>query len=341
MTTFTLPSHRLPTLDRGPAPTEPWPKVGRGGASFSDDLALPGVGRLGVRVRITDRVGGGYVVDLRDSDTLDPTGRFALARERTQTACLLALGHALGEPAAQGWQGRIELLTEPGTWVDADDLPCDPVAIAFGMARTFDAVLGALGNAWPGRVGAGSCSLGAVVELRGLAEPDDTDLPSAGDVLLVEVLPGGEGGRPDRTGKPAWPGPILPSTWHLAPSLEAVTLEGHLREGSGGDGKHRGGDGVIRRYHAHRPLVASLAFDRVRNPPHGIDRAGPPLGTEAWLHLPGADRPRAVEPWTTIELPAGSRLEILTCGGAGWGFPGYGDIEWDPSEWFGGKPKTG
>jgi N-methylhydantoinase B len=340
MTSFSALRDRLPVLPTGAAPTTPWPKVGRGGVSFSDDLALPGGGRLGVRVRITDRPEGGYVLDLRDSDPLDPKGRFAQARDRTLTACLLALGHALGERPTHGWQGRIELLTEPGTWVDDDDLRCDCVAIAFGMARTFDAVLGAFGNAWPGRVGAGSCSLGAAVELRALVD-DDADLPSASDVLLAEVLPGGEGGLPDRPGKAAWPGPILPSTWHLAPSLEAVTIEGHLREGSGGDGKHRGGDGVIRRYHAHRPLVAQLAFDRVRNPPHGIDRAGPPLGTEAWLHLPDADRPRPVEPWTSIELPVGSRLELLTCGGAGWGFPGYGDIEWDPSEWFGGKPKTG
>jgi N-methylhydantoinase B/oxoprolinase/acetone carboxylase alpha subunit len=330
MTSFSTLRDRLPVLPLGTGPSTPWPKLGRGGASFSDDLARPGGGRLGVRVRITDREVGGYCIDLRDSDELDASGRFALARERTLTACLLALGHALGEAPARAWIDRVELLTERSTWVDADDRDCDPAAIAMGMARTFDAVLGAFGNAWPGRVGAGSCSLGAVVELRAGTE-----------VLLTEVLPGGEGGRPDRAGRSAWPGPILTSTWELAPTVEGVTLEGALREGSGGGGKRSGGDGIIRRYHVHRPLLAELAFDRVKNPPHGIDRAGPPLGTEVWLHLPDVDRPCAVDPWATIELPPGSRLEILTCGGAGWGFPGYGDIEWDPSEWFGGKPKTG
>lgn len=330
MTPFSALRDRLPVLPLGPEPSTPWQKIGRGGASFSDDLAQPGGGRLGVRVRLTDRDDGGLCIDLRDSDEADATGRFALAREGTQTACLLALGHAFGEAPSQVWSRRVELLTEPGTWVDADDRRCDPAAIAFGMARTFDAVLGALGNAWPGRVGAGSCSLGTVVELR------------AGDeVLLTEVLPGGEGGRPDRPGASAWPGPILASTWDVLPTIEGIAIEGSLREGSGGSGKRDGGEGIVRRYHVQRPLHAHLAFDRVRNPPHGIDRAGPPRGTEVWLHLPGADRPCAVEPWTDLELPAGSTLEILTCGGAGWGFPGYGDIEWDPSEWFGGKPKTG
>jgi N-methylhydantoinase B/oxoprolinase/acetone carboxylase alpha subunit len=319
----------LPVLSAGAEPSAPWPKVGRGGVSFSDDLARPGGGRLGVRVRITDRDGGGYCIDLRDSDEIDATGRFALARERTLTACLLALGHALGAAPSRSWIDRVELLTEPGTWVDADDTSCDPAAIAMGMARTFDAVLGALRNAWPGRVGAGSCSLGAVVELR-VGE----------QVLLTEVLPGGEGGRPDRTGASGWIGPILANTWGIVPTLEGVTVEGCLREASGGGGKRNGGNGIIRRYRVQRPLLATLAFDRGRNPPHGIDRAGPPLGTEVWLHLPDPDHPRAVDPWTTIELPPDSRLEVLTCGGAGWGFPGYGGIEWDPSEWFGGKPKS-
>jgi N-methylhydantoinase B/oxoprolinase/acetone carboxylase alpha subunit len=334
MTPFSALRDRLPVLPPGPAPSSPWPRIGRGGATFSDDLALPGGGRLGVRARLLDRDGGGYCIDLRDSDERDPTGRFALDRERTLTACVLALGHALGEAPNRAWGEAIELLTEPGTWVDTDARGCDPAAIAFGMARTFDAVLGALGNAWPGRVGAGSCSLGAVVELR-------TAEPGSEAVLLTEVLPGGEGGRPDRPGASAWSGPILGSTWQAVPTLEGVTLEGSLREGSGGGGKRGGGEGIVRRYRVGRPLYALLAFDRVKNPPHGIDRAGPPRGTEVWLHLPGAERPRAVEPWSPIELPAGATLEILTCGGAGWGFPGYGDIEWDPSEWFGGKPKSG
>jgi N-methylhydantoinase B/oxoprolinase/acetone carboxylase alpha subunit len=319
----------LPVLPLGAEPSMPWPHLGRAGASFSDDIARAGGGRLGVRVRMTDRDGGGYCIDLRDTDEADATRRFGLARDRTSTACLLALGRALGEAPTQAWTGHIELLTDPGTWVDIDDGHCDPAAIAMGMARTFDAVLGALANAWPGRVGAGSCSLGAVVELR-----------AGEEVVLTEVLPGGEGGQPDRPGASAWPGPILASAWDTPPAIEGVTLEGTLRKGSGGDGKQRGGDGVIRRYHVQRPLSAQLAFDRVLNPPHGIDRAGPPAGTEVWLHLPDTERPRAVEPWNTLELPPGSRLEILTCGGAGWGFPGYGDIVWDPSEWFGGKPKT-
>ena len=88
-----------------------------------------------------------------------------------------------------------------------------------------------------------------------------------------------------------------------------------------------------------RPLLARLAFDRTTNPPHGVDRAGPPEGTEATLKRPTDAEARPVQPWAELPLPAGSVLEVRTCGGAGWGFPGYGDIEWDPGDWFGSKPK--
>jgi len=325
---FSALSDRLPRLASSGVLCADWPRIGRGGASFSDDLALGNGKRLGVRVRITDREGGGYCIDLRDSDPTDPTGRFGLDRGQTETACMLAIGRALGEAAHQGFVDRVELLTDSNTWVEGEHA-ADPAAIAFGMARTFDAVLGALANAWPGRVGAGSSSLGAVVELR--AGPE---------ILLTEVLPGGEGGQPDRPGVSAWSGPILPSEWPTIPEVDGVTIEEELRENSGGGGKQPGGNGVIRRYLVQRPLFARLAFDRVHNPPHGIDRAGPPLGTAVELKLPGTQQPTPVLPWLDTELPPGSRLTVQTCGGAGWGFPGYGEIEWDPSEWFGSKAKS-
>ena len=320
---------RLPVLpDRADDDAAPWPRVGRGGTSFSDDFVLADGERLGVRARITDRDGGGYVIDLRDSDAA-VGGRFGLGVERATTASLLAIADALGRMAHAGWIERIELLTLPGTWIGGSE-PDDLAAVALGMGRTYDAVLGALANAWPGRVGAGSCSVGAIVELR------DGD-----DVVLTEVLPGGEGGHPDRPGATAWPGPILPTRWPETPTVAGVAVESEVRAGSGGTGKRGGGDGVTRRYAVERPLRARLAFDRVSNPPHGIDRAGPPLGTEVLLHLFDQDEPRVVVPWTTVDLPVGARLVVHTCGGAGWGFPGYGEIEWDPSEWFGSKAKKG
>ena len=322
---FSALRDRLPSLpDTGDA-AESWPPIGRGGHSFSDDVTLPGGRRLGVRVRLVDREGGGYGIDLRDSDEPGADCPLGLSHDRALDACLLALGTALGVEPNASWRDQVELWTDPGTWIGGNDAS-DPAALALGMARTFDAVLGALANAWPGRVGAGSCSLGALVQL------------SDGDaVVLTEVLPGGEGGTPKGPGRNAWAGPILPNDWEQPPTIDGLSIEGEARTGSGGTGKHDGGNGIVRRYRAERDLVARLVFDRVANPPHGIDRAGPPHGTLVHLEPPDLSTRRRVEAWTDVPLPAGSTLVVQTCGGAGWGFPGYGEIEWDPSEWFGGK----
>lgn len=322
----------LPALPADGELAGAWPKIGRGGNSFSDDLSLGGRQRLGVRLRITDREGGGYCIDLRDCDDALPDRRFALSAPRALTACLLAIGDATGHSPHLGWASRIELLTDPHTWIGGED-STDFAAIAHGMARTYDTLLGALGNAGAGKVGAGSCSLGAIVELR---EPG---AESSAEAVLTEVLPGGEGGQPTRAGRSAYAGPILPNCWDQPATIEGVTIEGELRQGSGGHGKQMGGCGVIRRYRIERPLVARVAFDRVDNPPHGVERAGPPLGTVVTLQGPGDTSPQTVLPWTDLPLGPGACLTVQTCGGAGWGFPGYGEIEWDPSEWFGSQSK--
>ncbi|MEM7159142.1 MAG: hydantoinase B/oxoprolinase family protein [Myxococcota bacterium] len=322
---FSALRDRLPTLPVASDAGEPWPRIGRGGHSFSDDIALPGGRRLGVRVRLTDRDGGGYCIDLRDSDEPGTDCPLGLGPARALDACLLALGTALHREPTTAWRDRIELLTDPSTWVGGADAS-DPAAIALGMARTFDAALGALANAWPGKVGAGSCSVGAMVQLS-----------DGNGVVLTEVLPGGEGGTPKGPGRSAWAGPIVASPWDPPPTVEGVSIDGEPRTGSGGTGKHDGGHGIIRRYRTKRSLVARLVFDRVINPPHGIDRAGPPQGTLVHIEPSDLTGRQRVEPWVDVPLPAGSTLVVQTCGGAGWGFPGYGEIEWDPSEWFGGK----
>jgi N-methylhydantoinase B/oxoprolinase/acetone carboxylase alpha subunit len=288
--------------------------VGRGGCSFSDDLVRPaGGGRIAVRVRITDRDdGSGWVIDLRDSDPPEGSPAFSLSEASAVTAVAIAFGAALGEPGPIA-TSRLSLEIDPSTWVGGEDAE-DPAVVAFGLARVQDAVSGALANAWPGRVGAGSCSLGAIVAIE-----------SEGEHVL-EVLPGGEGATPKGPGRDAWSGPILSTRLCDAPP-PWLAIDHALRSGSGGVGARRGGEGIRRAYRVSRDAVARVAIDRLDNPPHGIDRAGPPIGARLSLQRPGAGT-SAVRPWATTELPRGSTLVVETCGGAGHGFPGWGDIDW-------------
>ena len=275
--------------------------------TFADDIELPAGGRVVVRVVVSGRR-----IDFCDSDALGPrNARFGLTFEGVRDAVRSALEH-VGDDAA------FDVVVDDDSWVGGGTSH-DRMGAAMGKARVFDAVLGALAQIWPDRVGAGSTSLGAMVELRSDGETH------------FEVVPGGEGATPDRAGRHAWVGPILPLSAGAWPDW--LEMEEHSRTGSGGGGARRGGDGVVRTYRLLRPAIVHVGIDRRGNPPHGIDRAGPPEPARLCIvHANGDERSLAA--WTDTEVPAHHQLRIETAGGAGHGFPGYGEITWDPKDYF-------
>ena len=99
------------------------------------------------------------------------------------------------------------------------------------------------------------------------------------DFTYYETLGGGQGACEDADG---------PSGVHVAMSntlntpVEALELEFPLRvvtyalrRGSGGDGEHRGGDGVIREVEALAEMDYSLLTERRRHPPPGASGGQP------------------------------------------------------------------
>lgn len=94
-----------------------------------------------------------------------------------------------------------------------------------------------------------------------------------------------------------------------------------LRAGSGGDGHHRGGDGVRRRLQFLAPLVVSLLSTRRDTAPPGL--AGGGFGATGAQTLVRADgTTQALEGLFRITVEPGDSLEIETPGGGGWGRPG-------------------
>jgi N-methylhydantoinase B/oxoprolinase/acetone carboxylase alpha subunit len=95
-----------------------------------------------------------------------------------------------------------------------------------------------------------------------------------------------------------------------------------LREGSGGTGRWRGGDGVERDLEVLEPVVMSLITERRASAPFGLEGGGPGAKGENWL-LPGGDEARS-EPLPdkcTRPLAAGDVVRVRTPGGGGWGGP--------------------
>jgi N-methylhydantoinase B len=134
-----------------------------------------------------------------------------------------------------------------------------------------------------------------------------------------ETLGGGQGACPDADG---------PSAVHVAMSntlntpVEALELEFPLRvteyalrRGSGGAGRHRGGDGVVRELEALTDMSFSLLTERRRHAPPGADGGEP--GERGRNLLDGDELP----PKASGTLRAGQRLRLETPGGGGHGAP--------------------
>jgi N-methylhydantoinase B len=143
-----------------------------------------------------------------------------------------------------------------------------------------------------------------------------------------ETLAGGQGACPDADG---------PSAVHVAMSntlntpVEALEREYPLRvvryairRGSGGQGAHRGGDGVLREIEALEKTAFSLIAERRRHAPRGADGGEPGKQGRDLLRVAGADgeTERRLPGKVTGTLRAGERLRIETPGGGGHGRAG-------------------
>ena len=99
-------------------------------------------------------------------------------------------------------------------------------------------------------------------------------------------------------------------------------LRYRLRRGSGGAGRHPGGEGIERDLLMLEDVTLSLITERRGSRPWGLAGGEPGAAGENWL-LSQGDESQA-QPLTdkcTIRMQAGDVLRMLTPGGGGWGQP--------------------
>jgi N-methylhydantoinase B len=209
-------------------------------------------------------------------------------------------------PSSAGAYRPVRVTAPTGSLVNA--LP--PAAVAGGnvetSSRIADVVMAALGHAVP-------------VPAAGQGTMNNLTL-GTGEFTYYETLGGGQGGCPESDG---------PSAVHVAMSntlntpVEALEREFPLRitthairRGSGGSGRHRGGEGIVREYEALTPMTFSLLTDRRRQGPPGHAGGAPgEPGKNRLVRATGeeVDLPGKIEG----HLETGDRLRIETPGGGG------------------------
>ena len=222
----------------------------------------------------------------------------------------LSLLNTLGEyPINQGCFRPIEIITKPGTIVSATY----PSAVAAGNVETsqriVDTLLGALSQAFPDLIPSASCGT-----MNNIAIGNEK-------FAYYETIGGGMGGRP---GKEGLSGVHTHMTNTLNTPVEAlehdypIRIERYaIRENSGGKGKYRGGNGLIREYTFLEACTVTILSERRKTSPYGLFGGEPGKRGENLLikgknkiFLPGK---------INLQVKKGDRIIIMTPGGGGWG----------------------
>ena len=194
-----------------------------------------------------------------------------------------------------------------------------PVAVNAGNVETsqriVDVVWGALSQALPDRMPAASS--GTMNNLTAGGIDPRSDQPWA----YYETSGGGLGGGPQGPGLSATHSHMTNTLNTPAEALELAyplrVLENSIRRGSGGAGRHPGGDGLIRRTELLAPATVTIISERRRTSPWGVQGGAPGLRGRNALERAGTEVPLPGK--TTFQGEAGDVLRIETPGGGGWG----------------------
>jgi len=261
----------------------------------------------------------------------------------TYSACFYVFRCLLAEdaPATAGLMRPIQVIAPEGTIVNARP----PAAVAGGNVETsqriVDVLLRALSQAIPERIPAAASGTMNNLTIGGsdLRKDDlsngnlrDADLRegdlrrndprAAQPFAYYETIAGGMGARP---GKPGVSGVHTHMTNSLNTPAEALEYayplrvrRYSLRTGSGGSGKHRGGDGIVREIEVLTDCSVTLLADRRTRGPWGLAGGGDGApGTASVIHHDGSVEEMPGK--FSTRLRAGERIRIESPGGGGWG----------------------
>ncbi len=260
----------------------------------------------------------------------------------TRSACYFALRVLLPEdvPACAGTYAPLTIDAPEGSLVNARP----PHAVVAGNVETSqriaDAVLRALSQV-------------ADVPAAGAGTMNNTVIGGRG-WTYYETVAGGQGAS-SRGDGPS--GVHVGMTNTLNTPIEALELEYPMRveryelaAGSGGEGLHRGGDGVVRAIRVLEDASVNLLTDRRRHAPPGLaggepgavgrnvleepgghadpgddaepeDNTGDPVDQTHRILRTTPDGARDLPPKTSLAVPAGAVVTLVTPGGGGWGPP--------------------
>jgi N-methylhydantoinase B len=288
----------------------------RGRYRFEDFLDNDGISAQPIAIRVAVTIAGDHAtVDFAGSDPQAEgpvNGNYAV----TLAAVMYVFRCLIRDevPFTEGILRPIRVIAPEGTVVNARP----PAAMAAGNVETSqrvtDAVLGALAKAAPDRIPAASSgtmnnlSFGGFDSRRGLA------------FAYYETIAGGMGASARNAGISAvhthmtnsWNTPVEAFEHQFPVRVEQY----RVRRGSGGAGRNRGGDGIVRELRFLAPAEVTLLSDRRARGPWGLAGGG---NGRAGRNLLVRQHEAVLPAKTRFVVKAGERLRIETPGAGGWG----------------------
>jgi N-methylhydantoinase B len=246
----------------------------------------------------------------------------------TYSACFYVFRCLLREdvPATAGIMRPIRLIAPAGTVVNA----VAPAAVAGGNVETsqriVDVLLKALAQALPERVPAASSGTMNNLTVGGMDERSGAPVPFA----YYETIAGGSGASAAHDGVSGVHTHMTNSLNTPAEALEYAypfrVTRYALRDGSGGEGDHRGGDGIVREIEVLTDASVTILSDRRKLRPYGL--AGgkeAAAGKTSVIRLDGAMEQLLGK--SSTRLKRGERVLVETPGGGGFGAADIGPTD--------------
>ncbi|PKW16411.1 hydantoinase B/oxoprolinase family protein [Saccharopolyspora spinosa] len=289
-----------------------------GEGRFTDYLEHNGVceQRIPITAHIIKR-GDEITVDLRDS--ADQVAGATNCSSAVAEACVAYVVKVLADPTLPsnaGLMRPITVLTRPGSVVSAQF----PAPVANGniqtSTRTVDALLGAFDRLSPGLAPAASCGSQNILTIGGTdpanGEPYSYVETYGGGQGATSIEPGGDAVHTHMTNTRNTPCEVIEREYPLRVERYEIAC------GTGGAGRHRGGDGLIRELTLTRGnAVAVIATSRTTTRPWGLHGGADGSSSRCWRTDDSGrhDLPSMGQ----IALTAGQSLAIQTAGGGGYG----------------------
>ena len=219
-------------------------------------------------------------------------------------------------PASAGLMQPIEVVAPKGTVVNANH----PASVAGGNVETsqriVDTVFKALAQAIPERIPAASQGTMNNLTIGGI------DPRTGAEFSYYETVAGGMGARPSLDGMSATHTHMTNSLNTPAEALEYAyplrVRRYRINKGSGGKGKHKGGDGSIREIEVLAAARMSLLSDRRKRAPYGLHGGEDgKRGRACIIRTDGSEEELTSK--GSWQMEAGDSVRIETPGGGGFG----------------------